>query len=180
MYKYVNLKWAIALAVPVIAALTLAMAASASQPVQLTFSASKDGASAGWSHGKGSPIDLTLGTSAGSFAEIVLHHLGGFPVNMIPEPQFTTSNYASGSPRYYITLSNGDTLWGYPPQAGVSSGSTFAWAVNNGNTYESWGDVQQTEGTETVTGAFVIADADQAAGTVDQITGLSFGGAHFN
>jgi hypothetical protein len=57
----------------------------------------------------------------------------------------------------------------------------MAWAIDNGNTYMSWSQVQMTsEGSATVTGAFVIADADQAPGTVDEITGLTFGGTNFN
>jgi hypothetical protein len=45
----------------------------------------------------------------------------------------------------------------------------------------SWNQVRTSaEGDATVTGAYVIADADQAAGTVDEITGLRFGGIDFN
>lgn len=180
MVKRASRKGTLAVAVAALAASALAMTASASPGPSVSFGSSNDGASAGWSSGKGSAIDLTLGTSAGSFAEITLHHLAATAVNQLSAPSFATDNYNAGSPRYFITLSDGNTLWGYPQQSGLN-GSSFAWAIDNGNTYMSWSDVQQsTEGTATVTGAFVIADADQSAGTTDSITGLTFGGTAFN
>jgi hypothetical protein len=174
-----NLKWALALAAPAIAALMLVGAASAGPSPNLSFGASNDGASAGWSAGKGSAIELTLGSSGASFAEVTLHHVGG-AVSDLTGPTFMTDNYAAGSPRYFITLSDGHSLWGYPGASGLN-GNDMAWAIDNGNTYMSWTDVQASaEGGATVTGAYVIADADQAAGTVDEITGLSFGDTSFN
>ena len=145
----------------------------------MSFSASHDGASAGWSNGPGSPIDLTLGSkTATTFAEVTLRHLGHPAVSALPEPEFSTTNYAKGSPRYYITLSNGQTLWGYPPNSGLST--DFAWAINNGNTYSTWSGIQAAEGSAKVTGAFVIADGGQAQGVTDVITGLEFNGVHYN
>ena len=129
--------------------------------------------------GQGSPIDLTLGTSSGSFAEIKLNHVHGDAISDLSEPAFATNNYSAGSPRYFITLSDGNSLWGYPPQSGLNS-SGFAWSINNGNTYMTWAGVQSAETGATVTAAYVIADADQAAGTVDRITGLTFGDLDFN
>ena len=180
MFKHVNLKRVLALAVLAIAALVLAAGAAASPSPSLSFGASNDGASAGWSHGKGSAIDLTLGSSGGSFAEITLHHVDGASVGTLDEPSFSTDNYSAGSPRYFITLSDGNSLWGYPAASGLN-GSEMAWAINNGNTYMSWSGVQaSSESDATVTGAYVIADADQAAGTVDSISGLTFNGISFN
>jgi hypothetical protein len=180
MFKHVRLKWALAIAVPVTAALTLAVSASATPPPKLSFGASNDGASAGWSRGHGSPIDLTLGSSPGSFAEITFERLGGTAVSSLSEPSFTTDNYNAGSPRFYITLSDGNSLWGYPSNSGLN-GSDMAWAIDNAPTYMSWSQVQSSsEGSATVTGAFVIADTDQTAGTTDQITNLTFGGTMFN
>ena len=93
---------------------------------------------------------------------------------------FTTDNYTAGSPRYYISLSNGHSLWGYPTQSGLN-GTDMAWAIDNGSSYVSWSDVQASSvGAETVTGAFVIADRDQTAQTTDQITDLTFGDTTFN
>jgi hypothetical protein len=179
MFKHVKLKGALALAVPVIAALMLAVSASAGSPQSVTFGSSNDGASAGWSDGKGSPIDLTLGSGAGSFALVRLHHANGLTVRELSAPSFTTDNYGAGSPRYYIALSDGNSLWGYPPQSGLN-GTDMAWAINNGNTYMSWSAVQTAEGSASVKDAYVIADADQSPGTMDQIDNLTFGGVTYN
>lgn len=179
MFTHVRLKGALALVVPAIAALLLATGAAADPAPTVTFSSSNDGAAAGWTQGKGSAIELTLGTSPGSFAVIKLHHVHGAAVSDLAEPSFTTSNYAAGSPRYFVELSDGNSLWGYPPNAGLNGGG-FAWAVDNGNTYLSWSAAQAAEAGTTVTDAFVIADADQTSGTTDEITGLTFGGIDFN
>jgi hypothetical protein len=145
----------------------------------LSFEASDDG-SAGWSGDPGSAIDLTVGPDTGNtFAQVTLHNFEGIAISDLAEPTFTTDNYSAGSPRYYITLSNGDSLWGYPPNAGLN-GSDFAWAINNGNTYEPWSTVQSAESGATVTGVLVIADGDQSAGTTDAITDLTFDGYDFN
>ena len=177
MFKQVSFTWMLALAAVAATALMLSAAASAAPSPNLSFGASSDGASASWSSGKGSAIDLTLGSdSATTYAEITLHHVDGVTVGDLIEPTFSTTSYGAGSPRYYITLSNGDSLWGYP-----LSGSSLSWAINNGNTYVPWTTVQQSnEASATVTGAYVIADGDQAPGTTDSITGLSFNGIGFN
>jgi hypothetical protein len=169
-----------ALAAATVAALIFALGAGASPSPTVSFSASSDGASAHWSQGKGSPIDLTLGSnSATTYAVITLHHVARVAVGDLVEPTFQTDNYNAGSPRYYITLSDGHSLWGYPPNAGLN-GTDFAWAIDNGNTYMSWSAVQEAEGSAAVTGAWVIADGDQAAGTTDVISGLQFDGTSFN
>ena len=181
MSKHAILKGAAVLAVSALGMIPLANGAWASPPQNLSFDASSDGASAGWSHGVGSAIDLTLGSSAGSYAMVTLHHLAATPVAEMTEPTFTTDNYNAGSPRYYITLSGGDTLWGYPPNSGLNGGTDFAWAIDNGNIYPSWTAVQQSSvSSETVTGAYVIADADQSSGTTDVITALTFDGKTYN
>lgn len=147
----------------------------------LSFAASNDGASAGWSAGKGSAIDLTLGSdSATTYALIDLHHVQGTAVSGLTEPEFSSTDYNAGSPRWYVTLSNGDTLWGYPPNSGLNGGTDFSWAIDNGNTYVPWSTVQTTEGSATVTGAWVIADGDQAPGTTEVITGLEFNAFSYN
>jgi len=179
MYKGIAWKGAVALAALGMTAPIAGAAASASPAPNVSFSASNDGASAGWSAGKGSAIDLTLGSSAGSYAVVTLHHVEGATVGQTAAPNFTTDSYNAGSPRYYITLDDGNSLWGYPSNAGLNGG-TFAWAYDNGNTYQSWADVQANDPGARVTGAYVIADAEQAAGTVDQIDGLTFNGTQFN
>jgi hypothetical protein len=160
-----------------------ATAASAAPSPNVSFSASDDGASAGWSQGKGSPIDLTLGSdSASTYAVITLHHLAPTTIAQTGEPEFSTDNYAAGSPRFYVTLSDGHSLWGYPSNAGLgSSGAHLSWAIDNGNSYLSWTTVQQSgESAAAVTGAFVIADGDQSPGTTDAISGLTFNNLTFN
>ena len=183
MSKHLVTKFAAVVAASGLATLSFAGIASAksgSAGSDLSFAASHDGASAGWSAGKGSAIDLTLGSNpATTFAEVVLH-LPASAVQGLAEPEFATNNYNSGSPRWYITLNNGDTLWGYPPNSGLNGGTDFAWAINNGNTYVSWSTVQSDEGSAKVKGAWVIADGDQSPGTTDVITGLTFGNVTYN
>jgi hypothetical protein len=177
-----NLFTALVLAAP-LATMLAATGASARPSANVSFSASDDGASASWSNGKGSAIDLTLGSDPGStYAAIVFHHLPASAVAATGEPQFATDNYAAGSPRFFVRLSDGNTLWGYPSNANLgSSAPQLMWAINNGNTYLSWSDVQlSAEAAATVTGADIIADGDQAAGTTDSITDLSFNGIAFN
>lgn len=180
MRKHTTFKGALVLVVPAVAALAFAggAAASPSASPKLSFSASKDGASAGWSDGAGSAISLSLGSTTSSYAIVTLH-TSATAVNVLSEPTFMTNNYNAGSPRYYLTLNDGDTLWGYPPNAGLN-GSDFAWAINNGNSYVSWSAVQAAEGKAKVTGAEVIADADQPSGTTDSITHLTFDGIMYN
>jgi hypothetical protein len=162
----------------------MSAAALASNAETVTFSASHDGASAGWSNGKGSPIELTLGSdSATTFAQARLHDVKGALPAPTQGPSFMTDKYNAGSPRYYITLGGGctDTLWGYPTNAGYG---TFVWAINNGNSYLPWAGVRAAElakcPSATVSKAFVIADGDQAPGTTDRITGLTFGSNNYN
>jgi hypothetical protein len=139
-----------------------------------------DGSAAGWACQSGGPIGLTLGTdTANTFGEIDLTDAAGTALDTLAEPTFTTDNYAAGSPRYYITLDNGDSLWGYPPNSGLD-GDDFAWAINNGNTYLPWSAVVSAESGATVTGASVIADGDQDAGVTDKIGNLKFNGTTFN
>ncbi len=92
------------------------------------------------------------------------------------EPSFTTDNYAAGSPRWVIELSNGKSLWGYPPNAHLN-GTGFGWTVDNGNTYTSYAAAVSAAGAgATVTSAFIVADGDQAAGTHDTLTNVQYGG----
>lgn len=180
MFQRITHKSALALVVPAVAALGFAGSAAANPnaPSKVSFSASNDGASAGWSDGAHSPIDLTLGSTSGSFAMVSLH-TSATAVSRLAEPTFSTDNYSAGSPRYYLTLSDGDTLWGYPSNSRLN-GSDFAWAIDNHNSYMSWTAVQAAEGKAKVTGASVIADADQSSGTTDSITGLTFDGVAYN
>ena len=179
MFSRNAFKGAVALAAVVVATAAPASVAGASSAPNVSFSASSDGASAGWTSGRGSAIELTLGTTLDSYAAITIHHANGTVVGTMQEPGFVTDNYNAGSPRFYVSLSDGNSLWGYPPNAGLN-GTDFAWTIDNGNTYMSWASVQSAEASATVIGAFVIADADQSAGTVDHIDDLNFAGAAFD
>lgn len=151
---------------------------AAGTPLQVTLGTQVqgDGSSATWS-GTGDPV-LTVGTGTSTTgAYITLNNIGiDVPST---EPTFTTDNYAAGSPRWVIQLSNGHSLWGYPPNSNLN-GSDFAWAVDNGSTYTSYSDaVTAAEGGSTgvtVKLAQIIADGDQAPGTADTITNVSYDG----
>jgi hypothetical protein len=155
-------------------------------PLAVSALGGADGSSAGWACQPGGPIALTVGSTAydpetnvGTFAQIAITDVGGTAIDGLSAPTFTTDNYNAGSPRFVIDLSNGDSLWGYPPNAGLNA-SDFAWAINNGNTYQPWSDVQSAESGTTVVDAVVIADGDQDPGTTDKISDLTFNGTDFN
>jgi hypothetical protein len=155
-------------------------------PLEVSALGGDDGSSAGWACQAGGPIALTVGstpydplTDIGTFAQVALTEASGTVINGLSEPTFTTDKYAAGSPRFVIDLSNGDSLWGYPANAGLN-GTDFAWAINNGNSYLPWGDVQTAEAGKTITDAVVIADGDQDPGTTDKIGSLQFNGTTYN
>jgi hypothetical protein len=145
-----------------------------------------DGSSAGWACTPGGPIALTVGTTpydpdtdVGTYAMIDLVGVAGLDLGTLAAPTFTSDNYGAGSPRYYIKLDNGDSLWGYPPAEISPDATDFGWVANNGNSYQSWSDVVSAEGGAKVTRAFVIADGSQAAGETDNISSLTFGTIDF-
>ena len=175
------------LAVPA-AALSVAPAGAttAPAPVLATLSSCGTGSSAVWSGGN---AVLTVGTGAAgqcgapagatynpAYAQEALLVKGG--VVPTTEPQFSTDNYASGSPRIVIDLGNGHSLWGYPAAAKLN-GTDMAWAVDNGNTYTDYPTAYHNALAyeTTVTDAYVVEDADQVPGTADTITGFTYGGA---
>ncbi len=156
-----------------VAVFTLGGAASADSFHSVHFSASGTGASAGWASGPGSQIMLTVGSPSDSTFALAQLTSGSGKALPSTEPVFTTDNYNAGSPRFYITLSNGDTLWGYPANSGLN-GSGMAWAINNGNVYEPWSAIMGQEAGTTVNRVYVIADGDQSPGITDTITCLQF------
>jgi len=129
----------------------------------LTFETTNDGAAAGWLGTPGSsPITLTTGSGPGTFAQFTIHDRNDLTVSdlALEEPTFTTDSYV-GAPRYEIDLDNGDYLFGYPPEAGFGSNS---WDINCGHVgctpmaFVSWADVQNAEGSATVTDVLIEAD----------------------
>lgn len=167
-----------------IAALTLAAPAAASPHPTISF-ASDPTSSAGWVGPGHSAFHLTIGNGPSSsvFAVAVLHHFA----SDLPStgPTFTTDNYNSGSPRFYIALANNAYLFGYPSNSGLN-GSDVAWSVNNcgsvnPNTYTSYADAKAAvlsncSTNHSVSAVQVIADGDQSAGTTDTITALQYDG----
>jgi len=171
-----------AVAVFTIAALSVAGVlgagfASASTSLTVTLSASTgDGASATCS--TSGTIVLTTGSDvSNTYAEADVNGVDGTALSPT-EPSFVTDSYNSGSPRWVIELSNGNSLWGYPPNAGLN-GSDFAWAVNNGNTYTSFATAYTAADAGaagvTISDAFIVEDGDQPS-TTDTISGATFDG----
>ena len=142
-----------------------------------TLSASGAGAHASW-NGTDS-VKLTVGSPSGStFAEVKLAD----PPALAPAtaPTFTTDTYAAGSPRWVIEFSSGCDLFGYPSQFGST---TANWQVNGatgcGTTvgqYTTYTLAVAAAGSTHVTGAYIVADGDQTAGTTDTITAIQYGG----
>ena len=148
---------------------------TASSTLHVHFSSSSDG-SAGFD--AAGDIVLTTGAAVSTtFAEADPISVEGKPAPA-SEPTFVTNHYAAGSPRWVIELSNGNSLWGYPPNAGLN-GSDFAWAVNNGNSYVSYAAAYAGAGAGdvgvTVTAAGIVMDGDQPSAT-DIISGATWDG----
>jgi hypothetical protein len=149
-----------------------------------------DGSSAGWECQPGGPIALQVGTSADTdpyqtFGQVAITNAGGTPISM-SEPSFATDNYASGSPRYVIDLSNGDLLNGLPPNPSLGNVG-MVWQINYGWPPMSWSDVQTVEAGTTVVDAYVVADGSQLLlgdnppnAAPDNISDLTFKGVDFN
>ncbi len=139
-----------------------------------------DGSSAGWECKPGGPIALTAGSDPGTYGAISITDAGG-AINAIAEPTFAATNYATGTPRYVIDLSDGNTLFGYPPSSGLN-GSAMAWEefTTNPGVYVPWGQVVAVEGTATVEDAYVVADASQPTPYTSEITNLTFNGMNYN
>lgn len=156
-----------------VAVFTLGGVASADSFHSVHFSASGTDASAGWVSGPGSMIQLTVGSPSASTNALAQLTSGSGKALPTTGPFFNTDKYNAGSPRFYITLNNGDSLWGYPAAAGLN-GADMAWAINNGNTYESWSQIMTDEAGTTVLKVYVIADGDQNPSTTDTITCLQF------
>jgi ricin-type beta-trefoil lectin protein/putative Ig domain-containing protein len=164
--------------------LALAGTAGAATSLSVTLSASGTGASAVW-NSAGDPV-LTVGSpSATTYAQIQLNS----PSATAPAdaPTFTTNNYNSGSPRWDIQFADGDYLFGYPANAGLASNnwevvpaSTGAChTVTDSSAYTTYTNalafIQNAGCGGNVTGAKIIADGDQAPGTSDTITDISYG-----
>jgi hypothetical protein len=128
----------------------------------LTFEVTPDGAAAGWSGTPGSsPITLTTGSDAGTYAQFTIHDRSDLTVDQLQEPTFTTDTFSGGAPRYEIDFADGDYAFGYPAQQGWG---TASWDLNCGSnscvpmSRVTWGDIQTAETGQTVTDALIEAD----------------------
>lgn len=157
-----------------------ALAATPPAPLPVTLSADGDGTAA--FSAQGAP-QLAIGP-AGTYAELAvnLKVLGDHLAPSAP-PAFTTDNYAAGSPRWVIELANGSFIDGYPAQLGGGAKADFTgdqWAVGNSGTYETYAQAlagaNDSLGNVKVTDAYIVEDADQAPGTVDTLTGVTYDG----
>jgi hypothetical protein len=165
--------------------LALAGTAEAANSLTVTLSSSGSGAGA-WYDAAGDPV-LTVGTPAAStYAEITIDS----PPTAAPAtaPTFSTSNYASGSPHWLIQFADGDELVGYPSNAGLGSSNWSVIPDSSGSCdvsdpsgeYDSYTGalafIQDVGCGGSVTGAAIIANGSQAAGTSDTITDVSYDG----
>lgn len=165
--------------------LALAAPAGAATSLSVTLSAAGTGASAAWNTA-GDPV-LTVGSPGTStFARMQINSPpGAAPTNA---PTFTTNNFNSGSPRWFIQFADGDSLFGYPSNAGLGSSNWTVIPASSGtcstlthtprlDTYLNVLAFIQNAGCGgSVTGAGIIADGGQSAGTSDTITNVSYAG----
>jgi hypothetical protein len=165
--------------------LALAATAGAATSLSVTLSSSGTGASAVW-NAAGDPV-LTVGSPSDStYAKMTVNS----PPSAAPStaPTFATTNYNSGSPHWSIQFGDGDSLVGYPANAGLGSANWTVVAASSGTCshlihtpeYDTYAHVlafiQDNGCGGTVTGADIIADGDQAAGTSDTITDIVYDG----
>jgi len=158
--------------------LAFATTADAAANLTVSLTASGTGSSAVW-NSAGNPV-LTVGSSAGSYAEIQIDNAG--TVAPTTAPTFTTSYYDNGSPHWLISFAGGDALEGYPAQGGsiwqiVAGGGACASTGARDLTYVNALAAINTAGCGgNVTSAYIVADTLQPAGTSDTITGIDYNG----
>jgi predicted outer membrane repeat protein len=165
--------------------LALAGTAGAATSLSVTLSSSGTGASAVWD-ASGDPV-LTVGSPSNSTnAEMTINS----PPSTAPStaPTFTTTNYASGSPHWFIQFAGGDSLYGFPANAGLGTSNWEVIPASSGachsmthtpqfDTYVNVLAFIANAGCGgNVTAAGIIADGDQAAGTSDTITDILYDG----
>jgi hypothetical protein len=132
----------------------------------------QDGGTAAWNPTGG--LNLTIPANPAPDAAAIIDVTGQSSALPSTEPTFTTNNYAAGSPRWYIQLTNGKFLFGYPTNAGLTPGS---WSENNGNSYVPWSKVLTDEAGQSVTGVSIIMDGDQPA-TTNTISHIQYDGVN--
>lgn len=167
-----------------VSSVTAHASTATSTPLKVTLGASSDGASAVW-NASGDPV-FTLGSDSGTtYAQMLVSGTSAEPANA---PSFTTNNYAAGSPRWALELSDGYYLFGYPEQLGGGATADFTgpqWNVNGpsttacGGSYVTYSKAlscADPDGASTVTHAYIVADGDQAPGVSDTLTNIQYNG----
>ncbi|HEY1705660.1 MAG TPA: putative Ig domain-containing protein [Trebonia sp.] len=176
-----------ALGAAILAPGTAKAAPAESNPLEVTLSQSSDGAQAAFN----AQGDITLKTgtnSSSTYAQAEVTDISDAAAPTTP-PSFTTDNYTAGSPRWVLELANGNRVYGYPSQLGSGATDDFTgpqWeAAGTGVTdthgeYETYqqalSDAGDANESVIVTHADLVADGDQAAGTVDTLTGVTYSG----
>jgi hypothetical protein len=120
-------------------------------------------------------LSLTVGSpSASTYAQAVVDLPAGSVLSHFA-PEFVTDNYNAGSPRWVIELANGKNLFGYPAQEGGQWEESWSGAPH---LYTSYNQAVTDAGGygQVVKSAFIVADGDQAPGTTDTISHVSYGG----
>jgi hypothetical protein len=141
--------------------LTSSPARASAGPHAITISLSANqGGSATWSAKRhsGTVTLCVAGAPSTANAVITLHHFA----STLPsaEPTFTASVYSSGTPRWVITFSNGDTAFGYPASSGLAPTN---WELNSSGVGITYAALQSAEAANTVTSVYIVLDG--SAGT---------------
>jgi hypothetical protein len=134
-------------------------------------------------------VQLTVGsTTASTYGQMAVNLAAAGYAEPASPPSFTTDNYAAGSPRWVVALSDGYYLFGYPAQLGTGATADFTgnqWQVNGpsttacGASYTTYAKAlacSDPAGVATVKQAYIVADGDQAAKTVDMLTSVQYNG----
>jgi hypothetical protein len=148
--------------------------------LSITLSASGTGASAVL-NSAGDPV-LTVGSSSGTYAEMQVDDVPTAAPSSAPS--FDTNNYSTGSPIWEIQFTGGDSLYGYPSQAGLgdanwevipAASGTCAGTPEYGAYASALGSIPSGCGGNIATAA-IVANSAQAAGASDTITEVSYNG----
>jgi hypothetical protein len=169
----------IAISILAVIALLFSTATAFADPgMSLSFQASS-GNSAGWVSGPGtgtsSEAYLTITNPAGfSFAVIAVHH---FPSTLptTSTPSFTSPQYATGTPRIYIQMNDGNYIFIF--------GDGTAESVCSSTCTSAYGSVSVVyptfaaqESSATVSAVYIVADPSQPVPYTAYITCFQYAG----
>jgi hypothetical protein len=161
----------------------LASNAGAATNLSVTLVSSGTGASAVYNSG-GDAV-LSPGTTPGGYAEMAVVSPSALPTT---PPTLATSAYTGGSPHWIIDLSGGDSLEGYPSQAGLGNNNWQVFPAATGtcstltdtptdDTYAHVLTFLTSNGCGgTVTAAGIVATGNEQPGASDTITDVTYNG----